>query len=202
LIAAEGLTAACLGLVFDAAGRPAQTVRRPDLARAEIGTAIVLLQKQRIQHQPVCMRYAATRRYGERTRVMSNHHFHAVVWIDHHEARVFHFSPTDVARLVLHPDHPTKHIHHKADSIGSGHVSEDHAFLHAVAQSIADAGAVLVTGPANAKTELVKHISQHDPSLMQKIVGVETVDHPSDGQLVAHAREYFKAEDRMRPQKG
>jgi stalled ribosome rescue protein Dom34 len=133
---------------------------------------------------------------------MSSHHFHAVVWIDHHEARVFHFSPTDVERLVLHPDRPTRHIHHKANSIGSGHASEDHAFLQAVAQSIADAGAVLVTGPANAKTELVKHISQHDPGLMKIIVGVETVDHPSDGQLVAHARRYFKAEDRMLPQKG
>jgi stalled ribosome rescue protein Dom34 len=111
---------------------------------------------------------------------MNSHHFHAVIWIDHHEARVFHFSPTDVERLVLHPDRPTKHIHHKANSIGSGHASEDHAFLQAVAQSIADAGAVLVTGPANAKTELVKHISQHDPRLMKLIVGVETVDHPSD----------------------
>jgi hypothetical protein len=57
---------------------------------------------------------------GERTYSMSSHHFHAVIWIDHHEARVFHFSPTDVERLVLHPDHPTKHIHHKASSIGSG----------------------------------------------------------------------------------
>ena len=102
---------------------------------------------------------------------MSSHHFHAVVWIDHHEARVFHFSPTDVERLVLHPDHPTRHIHHKANSIGSGHAAEDHDFLHAVVQSIADAGAVLVTGPANAKTELVKHISQHDPQLMKIIVG-------------------------------
>jgi hypothetical protein len=37
---------------------------------------------------------------------------------------------------------------------------------------------------------------------MKIIVGVETVDHPSDGQLVAHARHYFKAEDRMLPQKG
>jgi hypothetical protein len=35
---------------------------------------------------------------------MSKHHYHAVIWIDHHEARVFHFSPTDVERLVLHPD--------------------------------------------------------------------------------------------------
>jgi hypothetical protein len=73
--------------------------------------------------------------------------------------------------------------------------------LQAVAQSIADAGAVLITGPANAKTELVKHISQHDPKLMKIIVGIETVDHPSDGELVAHARHYFKIEDEMLPQK-
>jgi stalled ribosome rescue protein Dom34 len=132
---------------------------------------------------------------------MDSHHFHAVVWIDHHEARVFHFNQTDVEGLVLHPDHPTRHIHHKANSIGSGHASEDHDFLQAVAQSIAHAGAVLITGPANAKTELIKHISQHDANLIKIIVGVETVDHPSDAQLVAYARRYFKAEDQMLPQK-
>jgi len=48
---------------------------------------------------------------------------------------------------------------------------------------------------------LAKHISQHDAKLMKTIVGVETVDHPSDAQLVAYARHYFKAEDRMLPQK-
>ena len=132
---------------------------------------------------------------------MTTHHFHAAVWIDHHEARVFHFSPSDVETLVLRPDHPTRHIHHKANSIGSGHAAEDQNFLEAVAQSIADAGAVLITGPANAKTELIKHISQRDPQLMKKIAGVETVDHPSNAQLVAYARHYFKAEDRMLPQR-
>jgi stalled ribosome rescue protein Dom34 len=132
---------------------------------------------------------------------MAIHHFHAVVWIDHREARVFHFSPADVARLVVHPDNPTKHLHHKANSIGSGNAAEDHAFLHAVAQSFADAGAVLITGPGSAKTELLKHIHHHDPQLMKIIDGVETVDHPSDGELVAHARRYFSAEDRMLPQK-
>ena len=29
---------------------------------------------------------------------MSKHHYHAVIWIYHHEARVFHFSATDVER--------------------------------------------------------------------------------------------------------
>jgi hypothetical protein len=127
---------------------------------------------------------------------MNQHHYHAVVWIDHHEARVFHFSPTDVERLVLHPDHPIRHIHHKANSIGSGHATEDHDYLHAVAESIADAGAVLITGPANAK-----HVHHYDPKLMNLIVGVETVDHPSDAALVAYAKKYLNAKDRMRPQK-
>ena len=132
---------------------------------------------------------------------MSKHHYHAVIWIDHREARVFHFSPTAVDKIVLHPDHPTRHIHHKANSIGSGHAAADHDYLHAVAVSVAGARAVLITGPANAKTELLKHVHFHDPKLMNVLVGVETVDHPSDAQLVAYAREYLGAEDRMRPRK-
>ena len=130
---------------------------------------------------------------------MNSHHYHAVIWIDHREARVSHFNAEDVERLVLHPDHPTRHIHHKANSIGSGHASADHDYLHAVAESVADAGAVLITGPANAKTELVEHIRVHDPQLTKLVVGVETVDHPSDSQLVAQAKKYFMAADRMRP---
>ncbi len=126
-------------------------------------------------------------------------HYHAVVWIDHREAKVFHFNPSDVEKLVLHPDNPTRHLHHKAGSVGGGHAQADQEFLHAVAESIADAGAVLVTGPANAKHELVGHIDRHDPNLMKIIAGVETVDHPSDAQLVAHARHYLAAADRMRP---
>jgi hypothetical protein len=129
-------------------------------------------------------------------------HHHAVIWIDHREARVFHFSATEVEKLVLRPENPTRHIHHKANCIGSGNAAEDHAYLQAVWESVLDAGAVLITGPANAKTELVKHIEQHDPKRKHLIAGVETVDHPSDGALVAHARKYFQAADRMQPQTG
>jgi hypothetical protein len=129
---------------------------------------------------------------------MAPHHYHAVIWIDHLEARVFHFNATDVERLVLKPDQPTRHIHHKANSIGSGHAAPDQDYLHAVAESVADSGAVLIAGPANTKTELVEHIRRHDPELAKLIVGVETVDHPSDAQLVAHAKKYLMAADRMR----
>ena len=78
---------------------------------------------------------------------MTSHHYHAVIWIDHREARVFHFSPLDVERLVVRPEHPTRHIHHKANCIGSGHAGADHDYLQDVAESVADAGSVLITGP-------------------------------------------------------
>jgi stalled ribosome rescue protein Dom34 len=130
---------------------------------------------------------------------MTDHHYHAAIWIDHREARVFHFSANDVETLVLHPDNPTRHIHHKANSIGSGHATTSPDYLREVADSVADAGAVLITGPASAKTGLVEYIHLHDPKLEKAIAGVETVDHPSDAQLVAYAKKYLAVTDRMRP---
>jgi hypothetical protein len=41
-------------------------------------------------------------------------------------------------------------------------------------------------------------VHQHDHALEAKVVGIETVDHPSDGQIVAFAKKYFKRADRMR----
>jgi len=121
-------------------------------------------------------------------------HYHAVVWIDHREARVFHFNASEVDKLVVHPDHPTRHLHHKANCMGSGHAAEDQDFLQQVAESIADAGVILITGPANAKTELLKHVEQHNPDLASRVAAVESVDHPSDRQLIDHARRYFRAD--------
>ena len=125
-------------------------------------------------------------------------HFHAVVWIDHHEARVFHFSASEADTIVVHPKDPVRHIHHKANSIGSGHASEDQEFLQNVTNALADAGAILVTGPANEKNVLVNHIAQHAPALKAKIQGVETLGHPTDGEVLALARKFFW-EDHQEP---
>lgn len=130
----------------------------------------------------------------------SRSHFHAVVWMDHREARVFHFSVDYVARLVIHPDKPSRHLHHKSGSIGAGHDAADKAFLHCVGDAVADAGAILVVGPGSAKNEFAAYVKNTLPHVAKHIVGTETVDHPSDAQIVAHARRYFTAADRMSPQ--
>jgi len=125
---------------------------------------------------------------------------HAVVWIDHKEARIFHFNAETEEHLLLHPqNHRKMHLHHKANSIGGGHSKEDHAYLQSVSEAIGDAKAVLVCGPANEKTELVKHIGAHVPALKSKIKGVEPLNHPTDGELLAHARKFFAADHMLPP---
>lgn len=124
-------------------------------------------------------------------------HYHAVVWLDHAQAHVMHISPDDVEKSVVHPAHPHTHLHNKAGSIGSGRHPEDQAYYHAIVKALEGAQEILVLGPAKAKLELIKHVHRHDQGMSDKIVGVETVDHPTDAQLVAHARTYFVAKDRM-----
>jgi stalled ribosome rescue protein Dom34 len=125
---------------------------------------------------------------------------HAVVWIDHHSAKIMHFDRDRSVLCLVHPRHPDVHLHHKANSIDSGHAAEDQAYLHDVAAAIGDAQAVLIAGPANEKVELEKHIRKHDPALAGRIAAVEPMDHPSDGELLARARAFFRVDDRMRAQ--
>ena len=87
---------------------------------------------------------------------------HAAVWIDHRQAKVFHFDRD-----------------------------------HAEGMTIKSAEEWLITGPGSAKDELVKHIRHHDHQLASRIIAVESADHPTDGQIVALARKFFKAADRM-----
>lgn len=129
-------------------------------------------------------------------------HYHAIVWLDHHEAKVFHFNYEDVERLRVMPAKPNVHLHHHHGAITDGHAKEDQHYYHNIAAAIADAGEVLICGPGQAKLELMKHLEKHDPVWKEKVVGVEPIDHPTDAQIVAHARKYFKTKDRMRPQRG
>ena len=129
-------------------------------------------------------------------------HSHVVVWIDHREARVIFFNAEEAETHVVHAHDRHAHLHHKANSLGSGHAAEDHNFLEAVSQAMAGAREALIAGPGSAKTELMKHIQNHTPDLARAILGVETLDHPTDGELVGHARKFFHAADRRTPQMG
>ncbi len=124
-------------------------------------------------------------------------HFHAVVWLDHSEAHVMHIAPDDVEKSVVHPAKPHRHLHSRSGTLGSGKLPEDKQYYHDVVEALQGAQEILVVGPAQAKLQLIKHMHAHDPAVADKVVGVESIDHPTDGQLVAYARKYFVAKDRM-----
>jgi len=124
-------------------------------------------------------------------------HYHAVVWLDHNEARVMHVSPDDVEKSVIPPANPPRHLQRKRGSVSGSRQPEDQQYYHDVVEALSGATEILIVGPGHAKLELIKHIHAHDHDVVQKVVGVETVDHPGDGQLVAFARKYFVAKDRM-----
>ena len=120
-------------------------------------------------------------------------HYHAVVWLDHSEAHVFHFTSEEIQKLTAQSTNPRPHQHHKRGSTGSGNAKEDHAYFEHVTGLLKGAQEILVVGPAKAKLDLIKHIHKHHQDMVAKIAGVETLDHPTDGQLVAYARKYFHA---------
>lgn len=124
---------------------------------------------------------------------------HALVWIDHHEARIYRFDSevSQSTHHIIRDEHSPPHLHHKANSVGSGHVTVSHAYLEAVAMDIIDVKAILIVGPSSAKHEFYKHIERHHPLLLNLIVGVETLDHPGDRPLLAHAAKAFRDAARM-----
>ncbi|HEX7775591.1 MAG TPA: translational machinery protein [Parvibaculum sp.] len=127
-------------------------------------------------------------------------HYHAVVWIDHHEAHVIEFGTAGQTSEIVKPRHRIKGLHTKAGSIASWRAKEDPAYFESVVKTLADAGEILVVGPAGAKFAFVKYLQAKHPAHAAKIIGVETVDHPSDGELVRYAKNYFHKAERMLPQ--
>lgn len=124
-------------------------------------------------------------------------HYHAVVWLDHNEAHIMHISPADVEKSVVKPAEPHRNLQRKRGSVSGSRQPEDQHFYHEVVEAMSGAAEILIVGPGHAKLELIKHIHTHDPKVASQVIGVETVDHPSDAQVVAFARKYFVAKDRM-----
>jgi stalled ribosome rescue protein Dom34 len=121
---------------------------------------------------------------------------HVAVWIDHHEAKIYRIDANDADVVKIDAPH---HVHrHPTVTAEHNHPADASHFYSDVVRALEDAQEILIVGPAKAKLELIKYVHKHHAALEPNIIGVETVDHPSDGQLAAYARRYFHAADRMR----
>ncbi len=113
---------------------------------------------------------------------------HFVVWLDSEQAHLFQFSPGKVEKHHIDRHEPEHHTHNKHDvPKNSQHLFQE------VAERLKGAAQVLLVGPVLAhdhfKTYLAGH---HHTELAAKIIGSERLDHPSDNQMEAFARKFFK----------
>jgi hypothetical protein len=122
---------------------------------------------------------------------------HAVVWIDNAEARTVLVDHQAVVRLVEHSHNAAKHLHSRSGSREGYRATADHVFFQRVANELAGAQSFKIIGPANAKTELAKHIRRFDPHLYGRLSAIESVERMTDPELEAFARGYFERADRM-----
>jgi stalled ribosome rescue protein Dom34 len=116
---------------------------------------------------------------------------HAAVWLDHQEARIFHVDLNGFDEKMLRSPHHTVHRHPKGASEPHAHPDDLTHFFGELATALAPAEQILVLGPSTAKTQFVHYLHEHARELEKKVVAVETVDHPTDGQLAAAVEKYF-----------
>lgn len=128
------------------------------------------------------------------------HHFHSVVYIDHAEALVFEFAASGMTEHRIQATDRQGNIHHKGGTVGSGHSHDSKIYLTAVTEAMKPSHEILIIGHGTAKDELASFIRDHVPALAARIMGVETIDRPTKGEILAFARRFFETKDRMTPQ--
>ena len=114
--------------------------------------------------------------------------FHAVVWMDHQEAHVLMFDREHVQSQRI-----KSRSHHKHQ----GKSNDLNELFVAIATALHGTHEVLLTGAGKARDEFRDWCKAHHAAVAKTIVDSISSDHPSDAQVVAMAREYFKKFDQM-----
>ena len=124
---------------------------------------------------------------------------HAVVWLDHTEARIFLIDREGFERATVSTTLPHHQTHNKAGTVEGSRAIPDQSYYSNVVAALEPAAEWLIVGPGSARDELVGHIRSDHPRQVDRIIGVQAADHPTDREIIAHARAFFIAADRMLP---
>ncbi len=125
------------------------------------------------------------------------------VWIDHRQAVIVTLidQVEDIKRITSDVE---EQVRYSGDSVGSrddtteirrdrqdrrfdAHLGK---FFDEVIVSLRDVDSILIFGPGEAKGELQKHLEGQ--AIGEHIVGIETTDNMTEGQIAAKVRQYFR----------
>ena len=118
-------------------------------------------------------------------------HNHAVVWIDHRTAKIFYLGLDSADERKIDAKLENEHLHHKANTVGSGKTHDDPTFFPRIGEALEHCEAVLLVGPGNEKTLLLKHLQESGGSHKGRDLHAQPADHPSDREIIALGRRHF-----------
>ena len=109
---------------------------------------------------------------------------HAVAWIDHHAAQVLQLDAEQVLGQKV-----KEHVHYTRQH--GSKVRSEHEFFAEVCDALSGIESILVVGSHTAQADFRHYVDKHRPAVAAQIAGWETVDHPTEGEVVKMAREFF-----------
>ncbi len=110
--------------------------------------------------------------------------YHAVVFVDHHCARIVQFGSEHT-----HEQKVNAHLHLRGQD--ERNERSKHEFLGKVCDGLIGVEEVLVVGGHTGISDFKHYAQKHRPAIALHIAGYAPVDHPSDNELVALARHWF-----------
>ena len=132
-----------------------------------------------------------------------------VLHLNHHQTDVYRLEGSEVVHAVLRPHGvwgSGQALTHRHDrDVAGQRAPRDAEYLGCITAAMADADAVLLlghgTGASDMRQVLLHHLHTHRRDLLDRIVGIETIDDGgmSDAQLLAIAREHFGNLPHRRP---
>ncbi|MFM1799011.1 MAG: hypothetical protein RLZZ117_1289 [Cyanobacteriota bacterium] len=146
---------------------------------------------------------------AEPARVRGDQSVRLVIHLDHHHTDVFRLDGEGVEHAQLKPHGlwgSGENLSHRHDrDIAGQKAPRDHDYLNRIMAAMEEADVVLLlghgTGESDMRQLLLSHVRQHRSDLLKRLVGVETVAsaNPTEGQLLALAREHFGNMPHRRP---
>ena len=104
---------------------------------------------------------------------------HAAVWLNADEARIFRFGEAGVEKLLVNAG-------------GSGRMRDDRGYFEAILAELTEVEDWMIAGPQGARQDFEKYVRVgHAEELARKLVAVETMDEPHEGELLRHAKRHF-----------
>lgn len=117
---------------------------------------------------------------------------HCVVALTHHKAHIYHLDGKTAGDLSLKESSVRETDNrHAAD----GKKADHKHFFEDVANALTSAKEILIVGNGTAKDEFKHHLEHHHKNIAAHVVAVESIDHPTEPQLLAMAKKKFKTID-------